>query len=75
MINEATLRSVRAYVRRWFTRNMPPYMVFHDLEHTLSVARAAIGIGVGMNLRRDELTELECAALFHDTGYAWAYVG
>ena len=75
MINEATLRSVRAYVRRWFTRNMPPHMVFHDLEHTLSVTRAAIGIGVGMNLTREELAELECAALFHDTGYAWAYAG
>ncbi|MBK9534185.1 MAG: polyphosphate kinase 1 [Flavobacteriales bacterium] len=73
MINEATLRSVHAYVRRWFTRNMPEHMVFHDLEHTLSVARAAIGIGVGMRLTTEELAELECAALFHDTGYAWAY--
>ncbi|MFZ1333431.1 MAG: HD domain-containing protein, partial [Flavobacteriales bacterium] len=75
MINEAILRSVRAYVRRWFTQNMPEHMVFHDLEHTLSVARAAIGIGVGMRLTTEELAELECAALFHDTGYAWAYEG
>lgn len=50
-------------------------MVFHDLEHTLSVSRAAVSIGEGMRLSPDEIATLELAALFHDTGYASAYAG
>ena len=54
---------------------MPKRMKFHDLEHTLSVTRMAVGIGQAVKLDREELLLLEVAALFHDTGYALAHVG
>lgn len=73
MITDQLLEKARLHVRRWFARRMPDHMVFHDLEHTLSVARSAVGIAQAMKLPRAEINLLELAALFHDTGYAVSY--
>lgn len=75
MIARPLLEKARLYVRRHFTRHMPKWMLFHDLEHTLSVARAAVDIGRGSGLSAEELRVVEFAALFHDLGYATAYKG
>ncbi len=75
MITEELLEKARLYVRRWFARRMPKHMYFHDLEHTLSVSRSAIGLGQAMGLTTSEIALLEMAALFHDTGYALKYKG
>lgn len=75
MINERLLEKARLHVKRWFAARMPRHMVFHDLEHTLSVTRAAMGIGRSMGLTSRQLHLLELAALFHDSGYALAYAG
>lgn len=69
------VEEARLYVRRYFRRHMPARMRFHDLEHTLSVARHALEIGRGSGLEGRHLALLELAALFHDTGYATAYEG
>jgi HD superfamily phosphodiesterase len=73
MISEALLEKARLYVRRHFARHIPKHFHFHDLEHTLSVTRTALGIGQGMHLSPEDMGLLEVAALFHDTGYAHAY--
>jgi len=73
MVDETLLEKARLHVRRWFARRMPRHMVFHDLEHTLSVARTAVGIGQAMRLAPAEVALLELACLFHDTGYALSY--
>jgi len=65
----------RLHVRRHFSRMVPAWMRFHDLEHTLSVARTALEIGRASGLGAKDLRLLELAALFHDTGYASAYKG
>ncbi|MFZ1686830.1 MAG: polyphosphate kinase 1 [Flavobacteriales bacterium] len=70
MINEALLQKARLHVRRWFAERMPSHLVFHDLEHTLTVTRTALALGRSSGLKRRELQLLELAALFHDTGYA-----
>lgn len=75
MISEAVLERTRLHVLRWFARRIPKSMCFHDLEHTLTVTRTAKAIGQAMKLKPQELALLEVAALFHDTGYALAYVG
>jgi polyphosphate kinase len=75
MIDEDLLEKARHHVRRWFVRRMPARMVFHDLEHTLNVTRAAVGIAEAMNIPARDIALLELAALFHDTGYALAYAG
>lgn len=75
MITEDLLERARLHVRRWFARRLPRHMHFHDLEHTLTVARTARAIGQAMKLKPAELDLLELAALFHDTGYALTYAG
>jgi polyphosphate kinase len=75
MINERLLEKARLHVKRWFAARMPRHMVFHDLEHTLSVTRAAVAIGRSIGLTARQIHLLELAALFHDSGYALAYAG
>ncbi len=75
MINEDLLEKARLHVRRWFARRMPRHMLFHDLEHTMSVTRSAVDLGRAMGIADQDLALLEMAALFHDTGYALTYKG
>ncbi len=75
MASPELVEQARLHVRRHFARNIPKWMVFHDLEHTLSVARSTQDIGRGCGLNARALRTLEIAALFHDTGYATAYAG
>lgn len=75
MITKEHLERARLLVRRHFARGMPKWMVFHDLEHTLSVARYAVDIGRANGAGAADLRLLEMAALFHDTGYAKVYKG
>lgn len=75
MITEAQLERCRLHVRRWFAAHMPRTMHFHDLEHTLGVARTATALAQAMGLSVADLALVEVAALFHDTGYAKVYQG
>jgi polyphosphate kinase len=75
MIDESLLEKGRLHVRRWFAKRIPPHLLFHDLEHTLGVTRAAIGIAEAIKLPPADVALLEIAALFHDTGYALQYAG
>lgn len=75
MEREELLEKARLYVRRHFARHMPAHLRFHDLEHTLSVVRTALGIGEAVGLSARSLDLLELAALFHDTGYARSHAG
>jgi len=74
-MDEQLLERTHLHVRRWFARRMPPHMFFHDLEHTLGVARAAVAIAQAMKLPPADIALVELAALFHDTGYALKYAG
>ncbi|MFT3884386.1 MAG: polyphosphate kinase 1 [Flavobacteriales bacterium] len=75
MSSTILLEKTRLHVRRHFSRHLPKWMAFHDIEHTLSVARAAVDIGRGSQLSAQQLVLVEIAALFHDTGYAFTYAG
>lgn len=75
MITRSLIEKARLHVRRFFSKHMPDRMLFHDLEHTLTVARVAMEIGRASGLRGQELLLVELAALFHDTGYATKYNG
>lgn len=73
MLTTGLLEKARLYVRRFFSKQMPKHLEFHDLEHTLAVARSVVEIGRASGLQPDTLLQVELAALFHDTGYAVAY--
>lgn len=75
MLTRPLLEQARLHVRRHFSKHMPKWMRFHDLEHTLVVTRAVVEIGQASGSSAQDLMLLELAALFHDTGYAHAYVG
>ncbi|WKZ65848.1 MAG: polyphosphate kinase 1 [Flavobacteriales bacterium] len=74
-MDPALLEKARLHVRHWFARRMPRHMRFHDLEHTLAVARTAVALARARRMPPEEVSLLELAALFHDTGYALAYDG
>ena len=54
---------------------LPKHIRFHDLAHTLTVTRTAVGIGQALRVNTHDLLLLELAALFHDTGYTTTYEG
>lgn len=75
MVDEALIAKARLHVRKWLARNLPPHMRFHDLEHTLLVARTAVSIAQAMGCSKEDALLLEMAALFHDLGYCQTYTG
>ena len=46
---------------------------YHDLQHTLSVAKYAQNLGKEEGLNQKDLEVLEIATLFHDIGYLTSY--
>lgn len=70
MIGPQVVEKARLHVRQWFAKRMPAFMVFHDLEHTLSVTRMSVTIARASGLSEEDTRLVEVAALFHDTGYA-----
>lgn len=75
MLDEALILKARSHVRKWLARHLPIHMRFHDLDHTLLVARTAVSIAQAMGCSREEVHLLEMAALFHDLGYCQKYEG
>lgn len=73
MITRALVEKARLHVRQFFRKHIPGHLLYHNLEHTLTVARTAMMIGRAENLGDQALLVVEMAALFHDTGYAKAY--
>lgn len=52
---------------------LPEYMVYHNLNHTREVVKAAIKIGTYANLSEEEMEILVISAWFHDTGFKYHY--
>lgn len=54
---------------------LPGSMFFHNSKHTADVFLAATEIALGSGLSATEITTVQLAALFHDTGYVYEYQG
>lgn len=52
---------------------LPETMVYHNLNHTWEVVKAADNIGTYANLSNDEKEVLMLSAWFHDTGFKYDY--
>ncbi|WCT10346.1 HD domain-containing protein [Mucilaginibacter jinjuensis] len=63
------------YVTDLIVERIDHTMQFHNLQHTLDVFEAAIEISKHAGLNDDEKTIVQLAALFHDTGYVFQYIG
>jgi uncharacterized protein len=55
--------------------NIPATYFYHNYEHTLYVQEKAREIGMQENCTDAELALLSTAALWHDTGYIYTYLG
>lgn len=64
------LSRIEEHIIDYFQEHIPEKYEFHDLEHTQNVVNACQEIGIGLNLSRKEISLLEIAAWFHDTGYS-----
>lgn len=64
-----------AWVEQFFEHKLSPKLVFHNLEHTVQVVKAARRLANDQHLTPADTELLLLAAYFHDTGYTQRYVG
>lgn len=53
--------------------NLPEDIIYHDLQHTLNVEKAAMRLGRLEGLTNEEMLLLRTAALYHDAGFIYTY--
>lgn len=58
-----------SYASQYLKGNMPKKYVYHDLEHTENVVSASRKLGAKYFLSEKDMSLLEVAAWFHDSGY------
>ncbi len=54
-------------------KDLNPLLHYHNHRHTLDVLDAVERLGVLEGIEQPELDIIRTAALFHDTGFLWAY--
>lgn len=54
-------------------KELPPYLYYHNVKHTVDVVTEAELIGWGEGCNDEEILILKTAALFHDAGHMIAY--
>lgn len=64
-----------AWVEELFEKKLSQKLVFHNLEHTRQVVKAARRLASDQHLSATDTETLLLAAYFHDTGYTQRYVG
>jgi predicted metal-dependent HD superfamily phosphohydrolase len=63
------VKKYRAIAEDILRNNISPKLVYHTIDHTRSVVKAFIEIGMASGLSEKELELGTVAAWFHDTGY------
>ena len=65
--------SAYAFLMGKLETELPPFLHYHNAEHTKEVLSAAEKLAAGEEVTGDELTLLKTAALFHDSGFLDTY--
>ncbi len=55
------------------SKELPSYLYYHDVRHTIDVVNQAELIGIGEGVDDESLLLLKTAALFHDLGHTIGY--
>ena len=63
------LSDIKDYVESFFRVNHKPYLLYHNLDHTLQVVQHAEEIAGHYLLDADSFFSVMAAAWFHDTGH------
>lgn len=69
MENKNIIEKTEKYVIRLLEEKLPEQIIYHTIDHTLSVVRNAEIIGEKEGLNDEELNIVRISAWFHDTGY------
>ncbi len=67
------LLEIRDYVFKLLRDELPRNYIYHNFNHTYETVLAAIEIGTGMGLSKEDLEIVRIAAWFHDTGFTRSY--
>ncbi len=67
--------TMKEFVIELLKTKVPKNYYYHNYEHTLYVLQKVEEIGTQENCTENELDLLKTAALWHDTGYIYAYKG
>ena len=66
---------MKDFVLDMLNKNLSEFLFYHDPEHTLYVIDKVIEIGTDEKCSDADMDLLCTAALWHDTGYIYAYAG
>ena len=69
------IKAAEEYVVNLLENGLTEDHLYHDLQHTMMVAKATRLLSSEMNLSEEDKEILELAGLFHDTGFVEAYMG
>ncbi|MBC9934061.1 Pycsar system effector family protein [Chitinophaga qingshengii] len=69
MQNSSLIDAARDYITGQYQQHPHPELVYHNLEHTQQVVKAAAQIAAHYRLQDEELQAVYVAAWFHDAGY------
>ena len=65
--------SVYSFLIEKLETELPPFLHYHNAEHTKDVIAGAEQLAREENVTDDEVTILKTAALFHDSGFLENY--
>jgi uncharacterized protein len=74
MPSNEQLNEMKAFVVNLLHNRLPDYFCYHNIDHTLYVADAAIKIGREEGCTEEELVLIHTAGLWHDTGCVVSYI-
>lgn len=62
-----------AFMIRKLETELPSYLTYHNVEHTLNVMKVVEHLALAENISGDDLVLLKTATLFHDSGFVLNY--
>lgn len=54
---------------------LSPHLTYHSIDHSLDVVKQCVRIGALEKIGDEDLALLQIAALYHDTGFLYTYLG
>ncbi len=67
--------SVKTLILSKLEKELPAWLYYHNVNHTLDVLEAAVNIAANENINTTDLLLLKTACLFHDSGMLTTYQG
>lgn len=64
---------LKEFVFKKLFSELKPTLFYHNAQHTIDVCRSAETLAIMERVSADELVMILTAALFHDTGFLWAF--